>query len=110
MRTANLALAFFLELAVMAALAYWGFQTIAGAAGIALGIGAAVLMGVVWGLWLAPRARYPLPALPHEILKDLVLSLGVVALLLAGNPLYAAILVVLLILNRGLAYIWGQGW
>ena len=58
----NDALAFLLEIAAVAALVVWGF-----AVGptlllrIVFGIGAAVVLIAVWGYWLAPRARHPLP-------------------------------------------------
>ena len=59
MKVANLALRFFLEVAALVALSYWGFQ--AGSNDVAhwvLGIGAPLLAAVVWGLFIAPKSRY----------------------------------------------------
>jgi len=52
LKNANLALAFFLELAVLAALGYWGFSTGQGTlARIGLGIGIPAVAVVVWALF-----------------------------------------------------------
>jgi hypothetical protein len=53
---------FLLELCMLAALAYWGFETGDGAAAEALlGVGMPVAAAVVWGMFIAPKARYPVP-------------------------------------------------
>ena len=58
----NEALAFLLELAALAALAWWGSETGHGtAAHLILGIGAPVVAVVLWGLFAAPRATVKLP-------------------------------------------------
>src|SRR5260370_41110576 len=70
LKNANLALAFFLELGVLAALGYWGFYTGQGTlAKIGLGIGAPAVAGVVWGLFGAPRSAWRLPGLWFFILR-----------------------------------------
>ena len=57
MRTGNLALRFVLELACLAALAYWGAgATASDAANVALAILAPLTAATVWGVWSAPRA------------------------------------------------------
>jgi hypothetical protein len=53
---------FLLELCMLGALAYWGFTTGDGAAAQALlGVGVPVAAAVVWGMFIAPKARYPVP-------------------------------------------------
>jgi hypothetical protein len=53
---------FGLELAALAALAYWGFTTMVGtAAKILFGLGAPLLAAVLWGLFVSPKARYQSP-------------------------------------------------
>jgi hypothetical protein len=48
-----LGIRFGLELAALAALAYWGFKTMDGtAAKILFGLGAPLLAGVLWGLFV----------------------------------------------------------
>src|SRR5258708_8580199 len=70
-KNANLALSFFLELCVLVALGYWGFQTGQGTiAKIGLGIGAPVVAVVVWALFGAPNAprrlQGPCFLIPHS--------------------------------------------
>jgi hypothetical protein len=54
---ANEVLAFFVELAALVVLGYWGWQ----AGGLALTVALPVLAAVLWGLFAAPRARYKIP-------------------------------------------------
>jgi hypothetical protein len=44
---------------MLAGLAYWGFTTGDGALAWVLGIGAPVLAAVIWGLFVAPKAKRP---------------------------------------------------
>jgi hypothetical protein len=48
---------FLLELCLLAALGWWGFET----GGWALGLGAPLAAAVVWGMFIAPKARHPVP-------------------------------------------------
>src|SRR5689334_23481657 len=60
LHAANLGLRFLLELCMLAALGYWGFQAGDGPVlKIVLGLGAPLLAAVVWGLFIAPRAIRP---------------------------------------------------
>ncbi len=59
-RFLNLGLRFLLELVALVALAWWGFHTgDSTAADLILGLGLPVLAAVIWGLFVAPKARYP---------------------------------------------------
>jgi hypothetical protein len=89
LRAANLGLRFLLELAALAALAAWGFHTGDSlAADIVLGIGAPLAAALVWGAFIAPRARFPVPLAVRVVLELLVFSGAVVALWAAGwHPL-----------------------
>jgi hypothetical protein len=100
LKTANLGLAFFLELCALAAFAYWGFTTPGGLASHLLwGLGAPALMIIVWGSFLAPRASRPLPALPTTVLKLVIFGLAALALLAAGAPTLALIFAALVVIN-----------
>jgi len=48
-----MAIRFTCELAMLAAFAWWGVH----AGGVAVAIAAPLVAGIVWGLWIAPRAR-----------------------------------------------------
>ena len=107
LKWANLGLAFALELCMVAAWAYWGFQTGMGAlAKVALGVGAPLLVIVVWGLFMAPRAAFPLPAPAHVALFVVIFGAAAVALASAGQPRLAIVFAVVAALNYVVASIW----
>jgi hypothetical protein len=54
-RYLNLGLRFLLELGALAALAWWGFRV----QGVILGICLPLLAAVIWSLFVAPKARFP---------------------------------------------------
>jgi len=57
LKSANLALAFLLELCMLAALGYWGFITgESSVSRISLGLGAPLLAAIIWGTFLSPKA------------------------------------------------------
>ena len=60
------------ELAMLAALAYWGFRVGDGVGAWVLGIGAPLLAAVVGGALVAPKARWPVP-IPTWVVIELVL-------------------------------------
>jgi hypothetical protein len=81
---ANEGFAFLLELAALAALAWWG-ATIGTTTAVCvlLGTGAPLAAAVVWGLFAAPRARIRLPIAGVIAVKALVFgcaSVGIYAL------------------------------
>ena len=59
----NLAVRFLLELAILAAMGFWGFKSGGGLMPrTLLGLGTPLLAAVVWGTFLSPKASVPLPA------------------------------------------------
>jgi len=59
LRGANLGLRFLLELAALAAVAWWGWETGGSAApSLALAIGLPTVVAVVWGAFIAPKAPF----------------------------------------------------
>jgi len=105
----NLLLAFLLELAMLAAYAVKGLAL---PLAEPLPVLAAVLLPlfviVVWGLFAAPKARFPLPAGATFALKALLLFGGAGLLATAGQPVWAAVDAALVALNLGLIALWGQ--
>jgi hypothetical protein len=71
-RGVTLAVRFLCELAMLAALAFWGFGAGDGLGAWLLGIGAPALAAAVWGAFVAPKARWPVPA-PVRVAIELVL-------------------------------------
>jgi len=107
-RALNLGLAFVLELGLLAALAYWGFQLDASTAVQWLaGIGAPLALAVVWGLVAAPRARRRLPPSQLIVFKLVVFALGAALLYSTGQRDLAIALGALALVNLGLSAAWG---
>lgn len=80
---ANEVLAFFVELAALAFIAYGGLK----AGGIALAVALPLSAAVLWGLFAAPRARFKAPRSARPAVKALVLGGGAMAISAAGHPL-----------------------
>jgi hypothetical protein len=95
-----LALRLALELAGVAAVAWWGIQRGSDEANRAiLAIGAATLLIVVWGLVVAPKARNPLAPRPRWLIGSALLLLSAVALWSAGSPTLALVFGCLVIMD-----------
>jgi hypothetical protein len=106
---ANLALRFLVELAVLGALAFWGFRLEGPVlVRVVAGISAPLAAAVVWGVFAAPRAAVPLPAGATLAVQLVVLAAGVVALARAGRPDLAVVLAVVAVGNGVLMAWWGQ--
>ncbi len=109
LKMANLALRFLLELCALASLGYWGFQTGKGLIiKLGLGIGAPLLLALVWATLGAPGASVRLSAPFHLLLELVVFGLPAVALYVAGKPGLALTYGLTAVVNRLLMYIWGQ--
>jgi hypothetical protein len=108
-KNANLALAFFLELGVLAALAYWGFQTGQGTiARIALGIGAPAVAIVVWALFGSPQAVWHLNGVYRLLLQVVFFGSAAVALFAAGQHVLGVVFALVFVLNTVLVSALGQ--
>ena len=87
-----LVIRFLCELGLLAGLAYWGFTVGEGATAWLLGLGAPALAAVVWGLFVAPKARYPV-SMPVRVSIELDLFiLATLALWFAGAPVAGLLL------------------
>ena len=92
LRGVTLTVRFLCELAMLAALAYWGFTVGDGIGTWVLGLGAPLMAAVVWGAWVAPKARWPVP-MPVRVVIELVLfGAAVGGLTVAGQPVLAVVL------------------
>jgi hypothetical protein len=83
-RIATLAVRFLSELAVLAALAYWGFRRGEGAFGWMLGIGAPLLAAAAWGAFVAPKAIRPVPGQTRVMIEFFLFGFAALALANAG--------------------------
>jgi hypothetical protein len=101
MRGFHLLLRFVLELCALAALAYAGWQT-PGSFWVRLLVATVLplVAAVVWGQWVAPKARRPIPDPLRLVPEWLVFGGATVALIVTGHPPAAAVLAVLAAANR----------
>ena len=105
----NLALAFFLELAMLAAIGYWGFQLKQSmAVKIAAGIGLPAAVAIIWGVVLSPKATLPFAEPFRGLTKLALFAASAYLLYAAGQERWAVILVIALAINLLLLYMLGQ--
>lgn len=109
LKAINAGLAFFLELAMLASLGYWGFygdkSTLAK---WGLGIGLPILAAIIWGLFLAPRAKYRLGNISGNLLSLLLFLLAATLLYYTQHTFLATIFASIAVLNRVLILLWKQ--
>jgi hypothetical protein len=109
LKSANLVLAFVLELVVLAAVGYWGF-TLSPRLGVKLvaGIGAPLLLIILWAVFGSPRAPVHLSQNAHLAFAIVWFGVGFVALGLAGRVSWATVLAVVYVVHAVLARVWNQ--
>jgi hypothetical protein len=108
MRYANDGLRFFLELAALTSLAYWGFAEHEGAVQWLLGLGAPLLAAVVWGTFIAPKASRPTVDPVRLLLELAVFGPAVAGLWAADSHTLAFGLGVLVVLHLAFTFLLGQ--
>ncbi|MFE5597058.1 DUF2568 domain-containing protein [Streptomyces sp. NPDC056549] len=100
----NEGLAFLLELAALAVLAWWGWEAAENAAlRLLLAVAAPALAAVVWGLFAAPKARYRVPLAGVLLVKALVFGAAALALLGLERPVWAVVFAAVALVNTALA-------
>ena len=99
MATLVLGIRFACELFALAALAWWGHDE----AGLALAIGLPVAAAVLWGAWVAPRARHRLTDPLRFAVESIVWAGAIAALIGVGRIAIAVTLGVLAIASAAAA-------
>jgi hypothetical protein len=109
MKAVNLGLAFVLELALLAAIAYWGWR-LTGSPPVRwlLAIAAPAALALIWSQVAAPNARRRLPPTQLVVFKLLVFTLGAALLYSAGRHVLAIALEAVAVANLALALSWQQ--
>jgi Protein of unknown function (DUF2568) len=95
----QLAVRFLLELAALAAAGVVGASLGSPPLGLVGGIGAVVAFAVVWGLFLAPRARFVQSASFRLVVGTLVMEAAALGLVAIGQTTAGAILAVAILAN-----------
>lgn len=107
LKSANTALAFFLELGALVALGYWGFHTGPNRlVKIGLGIGLPVAAIVIWGFWGAPNSSTQLQGFWFLLLQIVFFGGAAVALYAANKHTLGIIFALVFVVNCVLLYAW----
>jgi len=109
LKMTNLAIRFLLELCMLAAVGTWGFKTGSGwFLKILSGIGGPVLIAVIWGMFVSPKAAYRLNGLLLLALEAFLFGTGVAALYATRNYSLSWSYAAIVAINRILMLIWEQ--
>jgi hypothetical protein len=109
LKGSNLLVRFLLELGMYFAVGYWGFKTHSGwVLKVIFGIGLPVLMAVLWGLFLAPKATHPLRGVSRLLLELALLGSGAAALFASGKANLGWFYIGILVVNEVLLFAWKQ--
>jgi hypothetical protein len=106
LQPANLALRFALELSALAATAYWGWTTGDGAMRWVLGIGAPLLVIVVWALFVSPNPRIELARPLRLAIEFGVFAAAAAALAASGHTALAIVFASTALVSGTLNYLW----
>lgn len=91
---------FLLELAALGAVAWWGFRTgDGGATKVLLGVGAPLLIAVVWGAFISPNASIDVPTAGWLGLQALVFGAAALALAAVAPAQLAAIFLLVVVVD-----------
>jgi Protein of unknown function (DUF2568) len=102
-KAANLGLRFLLELCLLAALAYVGLQV-----NVVLAILLPVAAAVAWGMFVSPKARYPLPLPAWIALQAVLFGVAAIGLIVAGSVVLGVVFGVAVAANLALVLFWHQ--
>jgi hypothetical protein len=100
MKAAALTVRFLLELAALGALFITGLELVGGFTGVLVGAASVVVAAVVWGLFVAPRARIAAPTAVRLAIEVVVFVAASGGLLLVGRPAPAIALATIYLLDR----------
>ena len=102
-KSLNLLIRFLLELRMLGVVAYWGSTTGDGVAmGALLGVGAPLLMAVMWGLLISPKATVELPPVAWVALQAVLFGAAAIALATFASPALAAAFLLVVVANGAL--------
>jgi hypothetical protein len=109
LRGTNGATRFLLELSALAALAVWGFTSPRDIAiRLLLGIAAPGAAAILWGLFVAPRARFPLTTVGRSSIELLVFGSASLAIFASGPQPLAVGFAAVALGNMVLTNYWHQ--
>ena len=104
----HLVIRFFLELASLMGAAVVGASAGNPPAGALGGLAVAVAFGVIWALWIAPRARFALPPMARHLIGTAIMLAAAIGLVLVGQPVIGEVLIALILANAAFLVIGGH--
>ena len=109
MRKLNLGFRFVLEIIVLVALFLWGAAiSDEFIVQVVLGLVFAGVAVVVWGLFVAPKARRRLPDPARLVVELGVFGFGALAFILSGNLVLGILLGAAAVISIALMFLWDQ--
>lgn len=109
LKMTNLLVAFLLELCMLVAFGYWGYQVgQQPLVKIGLTIGIPLVVAGIWGTWLAPNSGRRLPEPWLSSANVVIFAVAMIALFSTGRHTLAGVLAVIYLVNRLLLFIWKQ--
>lgn len=94
---------------MLAAFGYWGFHAVENPwLRWVAAIGVPLVVFILWGLFLAPRAGYRADSTLVVVMSVVLFYLAALALFAAHQPALAAAMAVLAVINRTLVVVWKQ--
>jgi Protein of unknown function (DUF2568) len=108
LRAANDAFRFLLELAALASLGYWGWQATSNPVRWVLILALPFAAALVWGAFVAPKARVPVGDPWRLMLELVVFGSGIAALAGANQTTLAVAFGVAVLIHLTLTFVLGQ--
>jgi hypothetical protein len=105
---AHLAIRFILELAALVGAGVVGATAGAPPFGLAGAVAAVAAFAVVWGLWIAPRARFALAPTLRLLIGTLLMLAVAVGLVLVAQPTAGEVLIAAILANAVLLLVTGN--
>ena len=101
----NKVVIFFMEIAMLVAMGYWGFSMHAGAAAWLWGVGTPLIAVLLWSVWAAPRSNRRLKMPYRALFTAVFFSLGAFLLYLAHQWAYAIIIFIVSMVSTFVAFL-----
>ena len=96
---------FLMELAMLAAYSYWGFHLDKGLLiKLLIGIGTPILVAVIWGTFISPKAAIPVTTTIRIGLQTILFGCSVLALYYSGKTTLAIIFGMIILIEMILMY------
>ena len=100
-RTLNLLVRFILELVIFFSFAYWGFHLDNGLiVKMIAGIGLCLVMVVIWGIFISPKATVKLPEAGVIAIEFVITLSAFLCLYAAGLQTFAIVFGIAAVINR----------